>query len=196
MHKKNYKYIYKIHCQIINKHLLKQKSIDENQMENKNKLVIIFIICITISALIITNYFLTIKDDSTQDKVAMVTFFPPNNSSVLITCEIASTPKELSKGLMNRQELPEDKGMLFVYENEQNLSFWMKNTLIPLDIIFLDKEGIILNIESADVESNISDDDMKRYYSSNPAKFVIEINQGLSKLYGIKEGTKTNIEFS
>ncbi len=178
----------------MNKHLLKQISIDENQM--KNKLIGVFIICITILILIITNYFLTTKDFPPQEKVAIVTFFPPNNSSVSITCEIASTPKELSEGLMNRQELPEDKGMLFIYETLQNLSFWMKNILFPLDIVFLDEEGIVINVESADIEPGVPDNELKRYNSFRPAQFVVEINQGLSTLYGIKEGTPTNIVFT
>lgn len=180
----------------MNKHLLKHRLIDENQMKNKNKLIGVFIICITLLILIITNYFLPTKDLQHQEKVAIVTFFPPNNSSVSITCEIASTPKELSEGLMNRQELPEDKGMLFIYEIPQNRSFWMKNTLVPLDIIFLDEEGIVINVESADIEPGVPDNELKRYNSFCPAQFVVEINQGLSKLYGIKEGTPTNIVFT
>jgi len=179
----------------MNKHLLKHRSIDENQMKNKNKLIGVFIICITILILIITNYFLTTKDLQLQEKVAIVTFFPPNNSSISITCEIASTPKELSEGLMNRQELPEDKGMLFIYEIPQNRSFWMKNTLVSLDIIFLDEEGIVINVESADIEPSVSDNELKRYNSTSPAQFVVEINQGLSTLYGIGKGTPAFIEY-
>ena len=164
-------------------------------MKNKNKLIGVFVICITLLILIITNYFLPTKDLPLQEKVAIVTFFPSNNSSVSITCEIASTLKELSEGLMNRQEFPEDKGMLFIYEIPQNRSFWMKNTLVPLDIIFLDETGVVINIESADVEPDVSDKDLTRYYSLRPAQFVVEINQGLSTLYGIDEGTLSFIEY-
>jgi len=71
----------------------------------------------------------------------------------------------------------------------------MKNTLVPLDIIFIDKTGIVINIESADLEPDISDIDLKRYNSTSPAQFVVEINQGLSTLYGIKEGTPVLIEY-
>ena len=167
----------------------------KNKMKNKNKLIGVFIICITISILIITNYSLLTKDLPSQEKIAIVTFFPSNNSSVSITCEIASTPKELSEGLMNRQELPEDKGMLFIYEIPQNRSFWMKNTLVSLDIIFLDEKGIIINVESADIEPGVPDNELKRYNSFRPAQFVVEINQGLSVFYGMKEGTPASIEY-
>lgn len=179
----------------MNKHFLKQNSIDENQMKNKNKLIGALIICITLLMLIITNYFLPTKDLPPQEKIAIVTFFPTNNISVSITCEIASTPKELSEGLMNRQDLPEDKGMLFIYEIPQNLSFWMKNTFVSLDIIFLDEEEIVINVESADIEPGVPDNELKRYNSTSPAQFVVEISQGLSTLYGIDEGTPANIEY-
>ncbi len=96
---------------------------------------------------------------------------------------------------MNRAELPDDKGMLFLYETPQNLSFWMKNTLIPLDVIFLDETRIVINIESAEIEPDVSDKDLKRYNSTSPAQFVVEINQGLSILYGTDEGTLAFVEY-
>ena len=60
----------------------------------------------------------------------------------------------------------------------------------------LDEEGIVINVESADIEPGVPDNELKRYNSFCPAQFVVEINQGLSKLYGIKEGTPTNIVFT
>ena len=188
-------YIFVLYC-VLSKHFLKQKSIDENQMKNKqNVLIGSFAICLILLSITIFTYYITNEENQTQEKIAIVTFFPSNATSISITCEIASTPQKRSEGLMNRVELPDDKGMLFVYETPQNLSFWMKNTLIPLDIIFLDETGVVINIESADIEPDVSDKDLTRYYSLRPAKFVVEINQGLSTLYGIEEGTPVLIEY-
>ena len=165
-------------------------------MKNKQNLFIgLFAICLILLSVIISTYFLTTEEKQIPEKVAVVTFFPSNATSIAIKCEISSTPKERSEGLVNREELSDDRGMLFVYEIPQNLSFWMKNTLIPLDIIFLDKTGIVINIESANVEIDISDIDLKRYNSTSPTQFVVEINQGLSGLYGIKKGTPVLIEY-
>ncbi|MDP3003960.1 MAG: DUF192 domain-containing protein, partial [Candidatus Azambacteria bacterium] len=60
---------------------------------------------------------------------------------VKIRVEFARTPEESQKGLMNRPSLPKDSGMLFVFPDETNRSFWMKNTLIPLDVIFISSKG-------------------------------------------------------
>jgi len=187
-------YILVLYC-VLSKHFLKQKSIDENQMKNKqNVLIGSFAICLILLSITIFTYYITNEENQTQEKIAIVTFFPSNATSISITCGIASTPQKRSEGLMNRVELPDDRGMLFVYETPQNLSFWMKNTLIPLDIIFLDETGVVINIESADIEPDVSDKDITRYYSLRPAQFVVEINQGLCSAHEIIEGTSTLIE--
>lgn len=107
--------------------------------------------------------------------------------------EIADTPEERAQGLMNRKDLSESKGMLFVYENEDNRSFWMKNTTIPLDIIFMDSTMEVINIEAANPEPNTSDEDLASYTSERPARYVLEINQNKSKEIDLKEGEKMGL---
>jgi uncharacterized membrane protein (UPF0127 family) len=90
-----------------------------------------------------------------------------------LTVEIASTPAARTCGLSNRFELPENHGMLFIYPNLRDRTFWMKDTYIPLSIAFLDESGRIINLQNM---TPMQTD--KRYYSSRPAKYAIEVNQG------------------
>lgn len=107
--------------------------------------------------------------------------------------EIADTPEERARGLMYREELGEDEGMLFVYEEEDYRSFWMKNTLIPLDIIFLDSDFEVINIEKAHPEPNTSDENLASYESERPAQYVLEINQNRSEEIGLEKGSEMSL---
>ena len=101
--------------------------------------------------------------------------------------ETAVTETQRMKGLMHRKSLDAQSGMLFVYSYEQQLSFWMKNTLIPLDIAFIAGDGHILNIESMEPldESTVSSD--------GKAMYALEMNKGFFEKQHIKVGDR--IEF-
>lgn len=96
--------------------------------------------------------------------------------------EVATTIKQRSQGLMYRTSLCPNCGMIFIFEFEMPLSFWMKNTLIPLDIIFIDKNGIVTNISSGIPQS------LDLIKSLKPAKYVIELNAGTSNKIGLITG--------
>jgi uncharacterized protein len=97
--------------------------------------------------------------------------------------EIASTPQERSRGLMFRENLPENEGMLFVFEKEGDYSFWMKNVLIPLDIIWINKDGEIVYIaENLQPGTDIEYGTIK---PNQKAKYVLEINGGLAAQIGL-----------
>lgn len=108
-------------------------------------------------------------------------------------CEVADTYSERSLGLMHRESLPADGGMLFVYDEPQNLTFWMKNTLIPLDIIFIDAGSQVLNIWQAVPEPGVPDGELTIYPSLGPAKWVVELNSGTCSEKGIAPGTSVTI---
>lgn len=98
--------------------------------------------------------------------------------------EIASTVGERTKGLMFVKSLPYDEGMLFVFQDEAERAFWMKDTFIPLDMIFLDKEFKVVSISH-----QTKPFDLNTYKSNKPAMYVIELNGGVSKEKGITEGS-------
>jgi uncharacterized membrane protein (UPF0127 family) len=107
--------------------------------------------------------------------------------------EIADTAEERAQGLMFRQELARDRGILFVFSKQGIYSFWMKNTLIPLDIIWIDKYQKVVFIKQ-DVPSCKTD----ICQSINPekeAKYVLELNAGIVEIIGLKIGDKFSFEF-
>ena len=105
--------------------------------------------------------------------------------TVRFTVELAETPEERSQGLMHRRSLSSSAGMLFVFDSPQNVVFWMENTLIPLDILFLSAEGVILRIHE-----NAMPLDRTPIYGGDDVKYVLEINGGLARRIGISAGTE------
>jgi uncharacterized protein len=99
--------------------------------------------------------------------------------------ELASTPEEQAKGLMFRRELPEGQGMLFDFHREQPTSFWMKNTYIPLDMIFIRGDGRILRIAQNTVP--LSEELVP---SGGPVRAVLEVIAGTAKKLGIAPGDR------
>ncbi|MBR4683308.1 MAG: DUF192 domain-containing protein [Spirochaetia bacterium] len=104
-----------------------------------------------------------------------------------ITVEIADTRETQEKGLMGRESLDEDKGMLFVYDRDSRKSFWMKNTKIPISLAYIATDGTIREIY--DMEP-LSTRIVESRYS---VRYVLEVNQGAFQRHGIKEGDK--VEF-
>src|SRR6202165_2341738 len=99
--------------------------------------------------------------------------------------EMATTEQEKETGLMYRKELPDGKGMLFDFSPEQQVSMWMKNTYIPLDMIFIRADGRILRIAE-----NTEPLSTKIIPSGGPAKGVLEVIAGTAKKYGIAPGDR------
>ncbi|MEQ9057540.1 MAG: DUF192 domain-containing protein [Roseovarius confluentis] len=99
--------------------------------------------------------------------------------------EVADDPQERSVGLMRRESLPRSAGMLFVYERPQRAVFWMKDTLIPLDMIFLDEAGTVTHIHE-----NARPRDLTGIDGGDSVQFVLEINGGLARRLGIAEGSQ------
>ena len=101
-----------------------------------------------------------------------------------VRVEIADNFFEQARGLMYREELGEDRGMLFIYTEERELSYWMKNTRIPLSIAYIDSEGGIVDI----LDMKPLDDEPPHYVSSKPVQYALEVNQGFFERKGVQEG--------
>ena len=108
--------------------------------------------------------------------------------------EIAKTPQERSQGLMFRESLDENTGMLFIYEEDEIYSFWMKDTLIPLDIIWIKSELEVVHIESNVLPCLVDSKEPCEVYSSDEnARYILEINAGTASLSGIFEGKSVKL---
>ncbi|MDI6760386.1 MAG: DUF192 domain-containing protein [Candidatus Brocadiaceae bacterium] len=105
----------------------------------------------------------------------------------VITVELARTPREHGLGLMYRRQLLEDYGMLFVFPEEEHLTFWMKNTYIPLSIAFMSTDGIITQIESMEPLSLSGHDSKER------AKYALEMLEGWFERHNVKVGDKVEL---
>jgi uncharacterized protein len=103
------------------------------------------------------------------------------------TVEVARTPEQQAQGLMFRQSLAPDRGMIFLYEPAQPASFWMKNTLIPLDMLFIRPDGRIARIAENTVPLSL-----EPVPSLEPVSAVLEIAGGRARELGIREGDKVS----
>ncbi len=107
---------------------------------------------------------------------------------ISLEIEIVQDAESRQLGLMYREELAENLGMLFVFESTQILSFWMRNTFIPLDIAFIDAAGVIVDIQRMEPL-----DESKHYISAAPALYALEANAGWFEKNGIK--VRSQVQF-
>ncbi|MFQ3621704.1 MAG: DUF192 domain-containing protein [Spirochaetales bacterium] len=105
----------------------------------------------------------------------------------LFQVELAVTPETRSKGLMYRRDLPPHRGMLFIFEEDQKPSFWMKNTYIPLSIAFISKDGVIKEIFDMMPES------LRPVQSTYEVRFALEVSQGAFQRAGVKVGDRIDL---
>jgi len=129
----------------------------------------------------------TIAEEYSTDTVAVT------NSELkefTFVVEIPQTAEGFRTGLMFRESLDDDKGMLFVFEDSAPRSFWMKNTVIPLDMLFIDENLIVRTIHHA---IPCEEDSCPSYKSRVPVKYVLEIRGNLTRELSIEEGNTVEI---
>jgi uncharacterized membrane protein (UPF0127 family) len=108
--------------------------------------------------------------------------------SHVVVVEVADDALRRERGLMYRQELPDDRGMLFVFDEEGEHSFWMKNTVIPLDIIFIDAQGRVTGVVERARPLDLSP------RSGGPSKWVLEVAGGWAAARGVQTGDRVRLE--
>ncbi|TYP70987.1 DUF192 domain-containing protein [Aquimarina intermedia] len=129
----------------------------------------------------------TIKDSITEEisftKEGELQLLRDNDTLKQLSIEIADNPYERETGLMYRKTMEQNQGMLFISEESKPQNFYMKNTLIPLDIIYIDENQKIVSFQR-----NAQPNDETSLPSRLPAKYILEVNAGLSKEWNLKEG--------
>ena len=121
-----------------------------------------------------------------EPKVAIAT---QDGKQVVFQVEVADTPSKREMGLQYRRDLGRDNGMIFLFPADAPLSFWMKNTPIPLDMIFINGERKIVCIVEQATPYTLA----PRAVAA-PSKYVLEINGGLAKLHGLKTGDSVRFD--
>lgn len=118
---------------------------------------------------------------------AIVTFNPGTTRETRLTVEIARSPQERQRGLMFRETLAADAGMLFDFGGESTSGFWMKDTLVPLSIAFVSPEGVIVDIQ------DMRPLDETVHYSPRPYRWAVEANQGWFSEHGVVIGDRVSV---
>lgn len=118
-----------------------------------------------------------------------LTISASGGEEVKVRVEVADDPDSQAQGLMNRESLGKERGMLFVYDEEKELSFWMRNTLIPLSIAYIDSGGRIVDIQ----DMKPLDDVPPSYVSAEPAQYALEVNKGFFDERGVEVGDEVEL---
>lgn len=112
--------------------------------------------------------------------------FTTASGDVSFSIEVADRDEERARGLMFRHDLPDDRGMLFIFEQTRRVAFWMKNTPLPLDLVFIGENGVVLNVSRGEPQSTdvIS--------PPTPVRFVLELKAGTAQKAGVADGDKVH----
>jgi uncharacterized membrane protein (UPF0127 family) len=121
--------------------------------------------------------------------VARVVF--PGAGGLSVEVEVVSSDHDTMRGLMYRKSMPEEHGMLFHLRAREDHQFWMHNTCIPLDLLYIDDDGLIVGI--AENAPTLSDDTVS---VGCPSRYVLEMNAGWTRRHGVKAGQKVNLPAS
>lgn len=128
--------------------------------------------------------------DNGFTKEGTISFITADNRSLFIDVELARSEDEQALGLMFREKMEMNQGMLFIFPKQEIRSFWMKNTIISLDMLFVTEDLKIVTIHKGTIPFA-----EKSYTSSEPVKYVIEVNAGYCDQNNIKTGDKVQLNY-
>ncbi len=129
----------------------------------------------------------TLNSSPAASSAATVVFTKANGSDINLTVEIAETPEARARGLMSRKTLDADAGMLFVWPQDTGSGFWMKDTLIPLSVAFIDGSGKVVDIQ------DMQPLDETVHHSPAAYRYAVEANQGWFAAHGIESGDSATL---
>ena len=129
------------------------------------------------------------KQTSTTSIKEPQVIFESSSGPMAVALEVVATPAKIQRGLMHRRHLAPDRGMLFVFSSERVRSFWMKNTLIPLDMLFVKEDMTIAGIERNTVPLSLESRSI-----GIPTRYVIEVNGGWTEKNGVEPGSQITLE--
>ena len=101
---------------------------------------------------------------------------------------------QFNRGLGGRASLADDRGMLFVFSEARRHGIWMRDMLMPIDIIWISAEGRVVDIQTAQPEPGVPDEQLKRYHPDDPARYVLEVRAGLAAEKGVQVGDEAEIQ--
>jgi uncharacterized membrane protein (UPF0127 family) len=123
----------------------------------------------------------------TAQTLPQIVFTAADGTTVPLAIEIADTPALQELGLMNRPSMPDDQGMIFVFSREVTVPFWMKDTLIPLSIAFIDQGGTIVDIQEMQAQS------LDNHIPAAPYKYAVEANETWYDRHGLHVGDTVDV---
>jgi uncharacterized membrane protein (UPF0127 family) len=157
----------------------------ENSKDTKKTIIFAFLTILSVAVVFFAVF--RKKDETSEDNLLKII---TDQNTLELSVELAQTEQEQRDGLMYRTELCENCGMLFVFSDERVRSFWMKNTLIPLDILFISADGRIVNI----AEKTSPNQTETTYRSNEKVQYVLELNGGWCQIHNVENGDR--VDFS
>lgn len=129
----------------------------------------------------------SVSHQARELQLESLTITNSDGKDFLYNVEVARTPSQKKRGLMFRDSMPEDEGMLFIYMPEKVAAMWMRNTILALDMLFIDKNGMIVTIADNTVPYSLN-----RISSGQPVRAVLELNAGQTKKNNLNVGDKVS----
>ncbi len=159
-----------------------------------NKFAVVALVALLLVALLLVAFYVFIPRVTTPQPtlpLGTVTLTSPSGP-VHVSAEIADEPGEWSRGLSFRPSLAEGSGMLFVFDDERFRQVWMKDTLIPLDVIFISGDLVVVHVVEGAVPCEA--DPCPLYGSGGPVRYALEVNADFAQVHGIRVGAQVTIE--
>lgn len=155
-------------------------------MKPINLIILIALIVVLLSSVSLLFSNVQIKHNIEFEQSGILKILPSEmHDTLTVKIELAESDSKMMQGLMYRQEMAPDEGMLFIYAQQQEMYFWMKNTYIPLDLIYIDEAGVIV-----DLQENTTPFSEKSIVSNVLSRYVLEVNAGFCEKNYVIVGDK------